>query len=70
MCIGDVTAEGHKCVNACPVCHIFTLENTLKLLSGESISLGDVDLFVQVGQLGCRMCAMLCSMWGTQEEVR
>ena len=70
MCMGDVTAEGHRCISACPVCYILTYENALKLLKGESIQLGDIDLFVEVAQLGCRMCEMLCDMWGTQPEVR
>jgi hypothetical protein len=69
MCVGDVVAETHKCVEECPVCYILTSENSLRLLSGASIQLGIVDLFIEVAQIGCRMCEMLCAMWKLNQEV-
>jgi Pyruvate/2-oxoacid:ferredoxin oxidoreductase delta subunit len=69
MCLDDVVAETHKCINACPVCYILTPENALQLLSGASIQLGIVDLFVQIAQIGCRMCQLLCNVWDLNQEV-
>jgi hypothetical protein len=68
MCIGDVVDETHKCINTCPVCHILTPENILQLLSGASIRLGIVDVFVEVASQGCRMCKLLCVIWKSIPE--
>ena len=70
MCIGDVLPENHQCVNVCPVCYIFTRDNLIRILSGETIELGIVDLFLEVARIGCRMCEMLCNMWSANQEVR
>ena len=69
MCIGDAAPEEHQCVKVCPVCYIFTPENALQLLSGQSIELGTLNVFIEVGQIGCRMCQMLCNMWELGGEV-
>jgi Pyruvate/2-oxoacid:ferredoxin oxidoreductase delta subunit len=70
MCIGDIVADSHKCIDACPVCHIFTPKTALQLLSGANIKLGAVDLFVEVAQIGCRLCQGLCEVWSMNPEVR
>ena len=69
MCVGDAAAETHLCSNVCPVCYIFTPENAIQLLSGKTIELGTLDLVIEVGQIGCRMCQMLCNMWELNQEV-
>jgi hypothetical protein len=69
MCAGDLNAETHRCINACPVCYILTRENVLKLLSAKSIQLGTVDLFIKTAQIGCSMCWLLCKMWDSNQEV-
>lgn len=70
MCKGDAVAESHRCVTACPVCHIFTPENALQLLSGEEVKLGQVNLVFEVAQAGCRLCQRLCEVWSLNQEVR
>jgi Pyruvate/2-oxoacid:ferredoxin oxidoreductase delta subunit len=70
MCAGDLVADAHICVDACPVCSIFTPENVLEILSGGKIELGAVDLFLQVAQIGCRLCQSLCELWSLNEEVK
>lgn len=70
MCVGEVSAEGHRCIDACPACYIFTPNSCIRLLSGETLRLGDVDLFVEVARVGCRMCEMLVNMWSLDEEVK
>lgn len=70
MCVGDDVAERHACINACPVCYIFTPDNALQLLSGASVKLGEIDLFIEVAQLGCRLCQQLCEVWSLNHEVK
>ena len=67
MCIDDVVAGNHQCIKACPVCYLFTAESLVQLLSGGSIQLGIIDLFIEVAQAGCRFCQMLYSMWNIVE---
>lgn len=73
MCIEDPEPgedQSHYCVQICPVCSIFTPENVESLLFDHKIDLGPVETFVEVAQLGCRMCLQLCTKWGANEEVR
>jgi hypothetical protein len=69
MCLDDVKLKSHQCLNDCPVCYIFSFENLARLLRGSSIQLGAVDHFVEVAQLGCRLCIMLSKAWSFDKEV-
>lgn len=69
MCVGDIVAEHHKCIDACPVCFIFIVENVSRLLSGAKVELGKLDLFFEVAQIGCRLCQRLCEVWSSNDEV-
>ncbi|KAH7408618.1 heterokaryon incompatibility protein-domain-containing protein [Phaeosphaeria sp. MPI-PUGE-AT-0046c] len=68
MCFDNVPDGRHECIDPCPVCYFFTPENTLRLLRGDNISLGTLDLFSEVARVGCRLCAMLCRIWDSDEE--
>jgi len=70
MCKGDIVADAHACVHDCPVCYIFTPHNVLEILSEGEIELGAVDIFLQVAQIGCRLCQGLCELWSLNEEVK
>jgi hypothetical protein len=69
MCIADAPPESHACSAECPVCYLFTLDNITKLLQGEKIELGAVDVFVQLAQAGCLLCAQLVACWIMNLEV-
>ena len=69
MCIADAPPENHTCSAECPVCYLFTLDNTTKLLQGEKIELGDVEVFVQFAQAGCLLCAQLVACWNMNRQV-
>lgn len=69
MCIADAPPESHTCSAECPVCYLFTLDNITKLLQGEKIELGDVDVFVQFAQAGCLLCAQLVACWDMNPQV-
>lgn len=70
MCVGDIVDDAHTCVDACPVCYMFTQSNILEILQGGRIELGAVDLFLEVAQVGCRMCQSICELWSLNDEVK
>lgn len=69
MCFDNVLNGRHECIDPCPVCYLFTIENTRRLLRGDAISLGTFELFSEVARVGCRLCAMLCGIWGENDGV-